>query len=170
MNYNQEDLEWLFRTFERLFHNYIKNVFEKRGIVGASNPHILFALRFNAQDMKATQKELGEMVGISPPTAAISIKRMEKAGILIKMQDKEDLRRNIIALTPKGLKIVDECRSVFEEMDAEMFKTFSMEEREQLRLFFLRLVHNLKAMGAQLPRYWNEETDSGDKNEGNENQ
>lgn len=153
MKYTQDDLEWLFRTLDRMFHNCIKSMFEKKGIVGASNPHILFTLRFNMKDMKATQKELGDMIGISPATVAISIKRMEKAGILCKISDKKDLRRNIITLTQKGVEIADECSAAFGEIDKEMFKGFSQDERDQLKQFYLRMIGNLKSMGAQLPLY-----------------
>lgn len=101
--------------------------------------------------MKASQKELGDAIGISPPTVAISVKRMEKAGLLCKISDEKDLRRNVITLTKKGVEYIEECLSIFDKTDRSVFDGFSELEREQLKRFYLRMIKNLETMGARLP-------------------
>lgn len=151
MEGNQNDLEWLFRTFDRMHRNCIRSEFQKRGIQEASHPSVLFALRYDMKDMKASQKELGDFVGISPPTVAISIKRMVKADLVRKVADERDLRRNIITLTPKGVEFVEECANAFDNIDRGMFAGFSEMEQEQLKAWYIRMIRNLESMGAQPP-------------------
>lgn len=151
MTTENSDIEWLLRAFDRMRRNCKNLELDKHGLKQASHPLILFILRYEMKDMTASQKEIGEAVGISPSTVAISIKRMEKAGIVCKVQDKNDLRRNLITLTEKGIKFLDEISSIFDEIDQNIFKGFSETELEQLKKFYLRMIYNLESMGAQMP-------------------
>ncbi len=151
MEYNRNDLEWLFRTFDRMRHNCIKAEFENRSLLEASHPLILFTLRYEMKDMTASQKEIGDAIGISPPTVAISIKRMEKTGLVHKVSDETDLRRNLITLTEKGMNLVEECSLAFNKIARGMFEGFSETERAQLKEFYIRMIQNLESMGVQSP-------------------
>jgi len=149
----QNDLRWLFHSLDRMHHNCIKAEFEKRGLCKASHPHILFAIRYEMKGAGVSQRELADVIGISPTTVAISIKRMEKAGLICKKPDKNDKRRNIIALTKKGKKITEECSAAFNEINRDVFKGFTKAEQEQLKKFYLRMIKNLELRGARLPVY-----------------
>ena len=151
VKYESDNLEDLFRIIFHMQHNCVKKEFEKGGIIKASHPPILFLLRHGTKNMAASQKEIADRLGISTPTVAISIKRMEKAGLLHKVADESDLRRNLITLTENGKRQVDEAQDVFEEADARMFQGFSPEDCERLKAYFLRIISNLEAMGAQPP-------------------
>ncbi|MCR4431741.1 MAG: MarR family transcriptional regulator [Tepidanaerobacteraceae bacterium] len=151
MEYDPNALEWLFRTFERMHHNCIKSEFARRGLSEASHPAILFSLKYEVRNMAASQKDIAQMLGISPPTVAISLKRMEKAGLVRKIVDENDLRRNLITLTDKGLQLLEECENTFYEIDRNIFNGFSDEEREQLKKFYIRMIYNLESMGVQPP-------------------
>lgn len=150
VEYEQNNLEWLLRIFDRMHHNCLKSALEKHGLREVTQPHILFTLH-KIKGMKASQKELGDAIGISPPTVAISVKRMEKAGLLCKVSDERDLRRNVITLTKKGVEYIEECSSIFDKIDRGIFEGFSELEREQLKKFYLRMIKNLETMGARLP-------------------
>lgn len=148
---DSNSLEWLFRTFNRMHLNLLKAEMVKRGLGEASHPAMLFTLKRDMKNMSATQKELAERIGISPATVAISIKRMEKAGLIRKVSDKNDLRRNCITLTEKGLHFVIECEAAIKKIDLGTFQGFSEAESKQLKQFYLRMIHNLEDMGAQTP-------------------
>ena len=153
MRYESDNLEALLHVIFHMHYSCVKREFERRGIVRASHPPILFLLRHEAENMAASQKEIADRLGISTPTVAISIKRMEKAGLLSKAADESDLRRNLITLTEDGKRQVDEAQDVFEGAYAKMFEGFSPEDCERLRVYFLRIVSNLEAMGAQPPEH-----------------
>lgn len=90
-----------------------------------------------------TQKEIAEMLWISAPSVATSIKRMEKAGLLEKNCDENDLRNNRICLTDKGKELTQKCRIEFNAIDEQMFSGFSPEECSLLYQFFDRMIANL---------------------------
>jgi len=151
VKYESDNLEALLHTIFHMQYNCTKKEFERRGIVRASHPPILFMLRHWTEGMAASQKEIADRLGISTPTVAISIKRMEKAGLIHKVPDESDLRRNLITLTEDGKRQVDEAQDAFEETYAKMFHGFSPEDCEQLKTYFLRIISNLESMGAQPP-------------------
>jgi DNA-binding MarR family transcriptional regulator len=151
MEFDSNAIEWVFRALNRMHLNYIENELEKRGFSKMSHPPILFILRYEMSDKVASQKELADFLGVRPSTIAISIKRMEKAGLVRKVSDGNDLRRNIITLTEKGEKLVDESSLVFDEIDKRMYEGFTEEEKEKLKKYYIRIMKNLENMGIQSP-------------------
>jgi len=151
MEYDSNAIEWLFRALNRMHLNYIENEMEKKGLDRASHPPILFILRYEMKNKAASQKELVDILGIRPSTVAVSIKRMENAGLVKKVTDDADLRKNIITLTEKGEKLVEESHLLFDEIDRKMYDGFTEEEKEQLKKFYIRIMKNLGNLGVQSP-------------------
>jgi DNA-binding MarR family transcriptional regulator len=143
--------EWLFRIVDRMHHSMLNQEFERRKLSAASQPLMLFILEDEGPGGSLSQKKLAERLGVSQPTVAVSIRRMEAAGLLGKVADGEDLRRNLITLSPKGSRLVRDCKAAFDDIDKRMFEGFSVKEREELRSYYLRIIENLEAMGAQRP-------------------
>jgi DNA-binding MarR family transcriptional regulator len=152
MVYGPDGIEQLLAAFNRMRHNLIRSEFERHGLKTASHPPILFTLYYEVKGRVASQKELARIIGISAPTAAISIKRMEKAGLLCKTSDASDQRKNLIALTPKGETLVKECAEIFTALDSQTFRGFSAREKEDLKGYYMRMIANLEAAGATPPQ------------------
>lgn len=92
----------------------------------------------------STQKELSNAIGVSAASIAVSIKRMQKSGIVEKVNDENDLRCNRITLTKKGkeqLRIIHEC---FDNIDAKMFRGFSEKELADCESYLDRIIKNLQ--------------------------
>jgi DNA-binding MarR family transcriptional regulator len=151
MNIDEMPPEWLFKVCDRMHHCMMSREFELRGLSKATHPFLLFALKAEGPGESLSQKELAEKLGVAPPTAAVSIRRMERAGLLAKKADREDSRRNCITLTPKGARLVTECREAFEDIDRKMFEGFSEQDKGKMRSYYIRMIRNLEAMGAQVP-------------------
>lgn len=151
MNIDDMGPEWLFRICDRMHHSMMIREFELRGLSKASHPFLLFALHDAGKGKSLPQKEIAEKLGVAQPTAAVSIGRMLRAGLLTKAPDQEDSRRKLVALTPKGERLVSECREAFDDIDARMLEGFSEAERKRLRAYYLRMIRNLEAAGAQVP-------------------
>ena len=75
-----------------------------------------------------TQKETADELDISPPSAAASLKRLEKAGLVERRPDPLDARRNCLYITENGLMRLEEHGRVFAELDERMFVGLSEEE------------------------------------------
>ena len=80
---------------------------------------------------------------VSPPSIATSVKRMQKAGMIRKIPDENDLRYNRLSITEKGKKQAALCRSGFNQVDRRMFEGFSEKEIELFREFLDRMTANL---------------------------
>ena len=107
----------------------------------------LTILEFIRKNEKCTQKMLAEHLGVSPPSIATSIKRMQKAGLLDKVQDQKDLRNNQLVLTDKGKDISEKCRAEFNKIDKQMFQGFDEHECEILCGYIDRITDNLLTDG-----------------------
>lgn len=90
-----------------------------------------------------TQKALADRLHVSPASVAVSIKRMQKSGVVDKIPSEEDLRYNRIRLTEKGRDLTRRTRELFDRLDDEMFAGFRTEECEQLYGYLCRMAQNL---------------------------
>ncbi len=102
-------------------------------------------LEYVKNNDKCTQKELALGVHISPASAAISLKRIEKAGLITRAVDTVDPRKNHISITVNGEKALQEFYKICDTTDKEMFKGFSEEDKETLNSLLLRLHDNLNS-------------------------
>ncbi len=155
--HSTDDLELLFRAVNKMHRRCLKKEMDSRGLGKVGQPMILFMLRNHEVAAKCDQKGFSKALGVSPATVAVSIKRMEKAGLVSKSTDPDDLRRNHLAITDKGLLLVNDCIRAFHDVDAGTFKGFSEEERIRLESSYRRMMENLVAMGAQVPTFMKQE-------------
>ena len=95
-----------------------------------------------------SQKELAEILGISPAAVATSLKRLEREGYVSRSTTDEDNRKNEIRITEEGLARVNKSRAIFEATDEALFAGFTTEEVETFISFLERMHHNLDVAGA----------------------
>jgi DNA-binding MarR family transcriptional regulator len=86
---------------------------------------------------------VAEACHISPASVAISLKRIEKAGLITRNPDPDDNRKNHLSVTPKGEDALKQFRKICDTTDKEMFKGFSDEEIDTLHSLLSRLHENL---------------------------
>lgn len=100
-------------------------------------------LDYVLQHDACTQKELAEAMHISAASIAVSIKRIEKAGLITRTPDETDSRKNHLSVTQKGKEAFMEFRKICDATDEAMFRDFTPEERETLHRLLVRLHNNL---------------------------
>lgn len=106
-------------------------------------PGQLPILEYVIEHDMCTQKELADMLQVSSPSIATSIKRMQKTGLLSKTASEDDLRCNRISITAKGKQLAGESRIAFDRIDERMFTGFNQDECEALCVYLDRLINNL---------------------------
>jgi len=143
--------EHLLRIFGRMHSLCMRSSFDKAGLDELSNPEILFYLCGREPGEAVTQKELADSIGISPPTAAVSIKRMERAGLLNKLADPQDLRKNRITLTDKGWQLTHRCMETGAKIHQEVLKGLTQEELSTMCDCYIRMIRNMQNAGIRLP-------------------
>ena len=67
-----------------------------------------------------TQKEAADELDVTPASAAASLKRLEKAGLVARQMDSRDARRNRLTLTPEGQEKLEANRRAFDALDKQM--------------------------------------------------
>jgi DNA-binding MarR family transcriptional regulator len=90
-----------------------------------------------------THSELASRMHVSPPTVTNTIKRMERAGFVVRRPDVEDERVSRVYLTDAGREIRDRVESVWQELDTTTLSGFNPEERILFRRFLLLVRDNM---------------------------
>lgn len=100
-------------------------------------------LEYIIEHEACSQKEIASAMHITPASAAVSLKRMEKAELIVRTPDEKDIRKKHILVTEKGKTALREFRKICKRTDENMFNGFSDEERNTLHKLLLRLHENL---------------------------
>ncbi len=104
-------------------------------------PPVMFALD---EADGPSNSELAEILRITPATLTNKIKRMERAGLVVRRRDPEDERVSRVYMTDKGRGIMSGLRTSIDEIDAILLKGFSEQEIEELEGMILRIIENLE--------------------------
>ncbi len=126
----------------QLHRRMLENNLEGSGIHRAQR-RLLMAL---ACDRFQSQVELARKLEVSAATIAVSLKTLEKAGLIRKRMRQEDNRVNFVELTEKGSRIVEESRDFFDMLDRQMFQGFNRDERKQFSHYLERMYENMQGM------------------------
>jgi DNA-binding MarR family transcriptional regulator len=86
------------------------------------------------------QKEICDELDLDRSTVADICSRMEKNGLLSRIQDRQDRRRNVLDLTPAGRAELARLKPMVEEVQVRLTRTLSATELEQLRALLARLI------------------------------
>ncbi len=146
MDTKYEKIQKILHLFFRRHQSCFLREHEKNGLSELSNPHILYILFHKPPNITITQKKIADIIGITPPTVAISIKRMEKAGIVKKIQSEDDLRENCVELTEKGIMMTEKLKTTAKNTYKSIFADFEDEEIEMFLRLLSRLIQNMDTM------------------------
>ena len=132
------------------FHGYhcthrsiIDARFREKGLYVGQPP----VLKFISENKNVTQKEIADFLHVSPPSVANSVKRLEDAGLVVRVADKKDARCNNLKLTKKGEELSEYANKLFEVVDEASFEGFTDEEIDLVISFLQRMTENIKAFG-----------------------
>ena len=90
-----------------------------------------------------TQKEAADTLDVTPASAAASLKRLEKAGLVARTPDPGDARRNQLSITALGIAQMEENCRRFRQLDEEMFAGMTEEEITAFRIACEKMFDNL---------------------------
>lgn len=132
-------IAWKLRDVHHEHMHQLRSLLQKYKLY-AGQPRILFTI---SRLKNATQREIAREMNVSPPSLSMSIKRMQKAGLLTKTQDPDDLRSNRIELSARGHEVDIRIKEDLLAMDRHMLCDFSVEEIEQLQIMLDRMHKNI---------------------------
>lgn len=133
-------VDLLIRSMRR-HHRGIERFVSDTGLHRSQRMILLF---LSQMDAMPSQRELATRFDISPACVARSLKTLANEGYISRCGDADDLRRNHVSITDKGLRIVQETRKTFDQFDQLAFEGFEMEEIRCLISLLSRLQDNLR--------------------------
>ena len=92
-----------------------------------------------------TLSELSEELGVAAATASVSVKRMEKAGFIIKKTDEEDARITRLYPTEKAKQAPENIRKKMDMLDEALKSGMTADEVKTLSDLLDRAIANMKA-------------------------
>ncbi len=88
----------------------------------------LHILDFIKDNQSCTQIEIAEYLNVSAASIALSTKRLERGGFIIKATDENNLRCKRLTLTEKGENVRADCKNILDFQDEKMFSGFTEDE------------------------------------------
>lgn len=105
-----------------------------------------------SSDTPPSQKELAAQLHISPAAVANAIKKLEIDGYVTRVADRADGRRNRVAVTPRGVEILDSTKHLFDRVNRTLKDGLSQEELDTLLRCFARMRSNLSDLVGETPK------------------
>jgi MarR family transcriptional regulator, transcriptional regulator for hemolysin len=90
-----------------------------------------------------TQAELARSAEIEQPTMALTLRRMERDGIISRIPDETDRRRAIVHLTPRAEALVPQIEAIAESINRRAFDGMPADSSAQLIDLLTRAAANL---------------------------
>jgi DNA-binding MarR family transcriptional regulator len=97
------------------------------------------------RDAAQTQKDMCHAMHLDPNNCVLLLNDMEAAGHVRRVRDSEDRRRHIVELTPAGKKALAHAERAMEDLEGEVLRPLSPEERAQLRELLERAISGAPA-------------------------
>ena len=148
MPVSSSQLELLSQQLNQAHRNAVNAELAARGLGEVGHPMLLTILKSsgseNSEGQCGAQRDLAELLNISPAAVANSLKSLERSGYIYREPQRKDARRNRMVLTDKGRQAVEGCQEVFAAVSKRMMAGFTPEEREQLYAFRRRMLNNLR--------------------------
>ncbi len=92
-----------------------------------------------------TQKEIADCMMISPASIAMSTKRMQKAGLLEKQTDENNLRCNILHLTPRGAELAQRFDQELEAFEDRILDGVTEADKQAAERVMDQIIENFRS-------------------------
>ena len=142
------EMDLLSRQMNQAHRAAVQAELNAAGLSEVGHPMLMSILQSAGEDPEGqcqAQRELADLLHVSPAAVANSLKCLERDGYIRREPWERDARRNRVLLTPKGAAAVEGCRDVFRRVSARMTAGFSPEELRQLAQFQRRMLDNLNS-------------------------
>lgn len=87
-----------------------------------------------------SQKEIAETFRISPAAVAVTLKKLEAGGYIVKTALEKDNRVNTVSVTDKALDVVNQTVEISKKLEKCLFENFTQDEID----FFCRCLEKMQ--------------------------
>ncbi len=96
-----------------------------------------------AQGKVICQKDIEEAFELKGSSITSLLQGLERKNFIMRRLDPSDERRKFVILLPKGLELLHDFESVFQQMDEKLVRDLTVEQQQMLVQILERMVHNL---------------------------
>lgn len=96
------------------------------------------------ENSTVTQRDLEAGLGLKNPTITGILNRLENKNLITRETNSNDRRSKIIKITDKSKSVIEKTYIHIEELESEIVKGFSDEEKEELAILLDKVLNNLK--------------------------
>lgn len=137
----EDSLQGLFLQTAHIYAAKTFSIFSKMNIHPKQVP--LIGILYMNEGI--SQRELSGILKIKPPTVAVSLKRLEGAGIVERRADEKDQRMSRVYLTKHGKELGELSCRVIKENGGKLFQDFSESEKCLMKRFLHQMIENLES-------------------------
>lgn len=135
-------VDLMIRT-SRLHHRNIEKLFDDTGLHRSQRRMLMHLSRCETMP---SQRRIADDFDVSPACVARTLKSLAGEGYITRAGDEDDLRRNTVAITEKGLGTVHETRRAFDQVDQVAFEGLSDDDIRLLACLLSRVQDNLRRL------------------------
>lgn len=146
-----ESVKWisdLFEEHERLYHLCLFYKLKEEKIHYGQIP-VLLAL---AERDGCNQCALATALNVSRASIGVSLRRMEKVGLVRRETCREDARYNTVYITDEGKRILEKAKEVLESTFRGTLEGVTPDELEAFRNIMEKMNRNISAMRDELKK------------------
>jgi DNA-binding MarR family transcriptional regulator len=134
-------------VYRRVMMN--KKIISESGLYLGQYPILVYL----SKNEGCTQKEIADWLGVSAASIALSTKRLQKAGYIIKEVDSGNMRRNTLSLTETGRDTMRRCHDATIAFENMMFDNIPEEMLQNFDEILTKFSENLTG-GEDLTTYY----------------
>ncbi len=130
------------KNASEIYGKVISDRLEKNGL-RASYKRVLEPL---VQHENLTQLELVKITSLKAPTISITLRNMEREGIVTRVKNTHDRRETHVAVTERGRRMYSKLVRAIEKVESDMLCDVSEEEKNALCSILEKISKNLENM------------------------
>lgn len=139
--------EMRFGRLIRMYYSRIQSQLVEVGLYRGQPPILMLLYKNDGM----SQKEMARALNLSPATMTVTLKRMEKAGLVLREMDEHDQRILRVHLSEKGREMCETGESRIGVVTAELLEGFTLEEQQQLNEYLGRIARNMERVVEKEP-------------------
>ena len=139
--------EMRFGRLIRMYYSRIQSQLAEVGLYRGQPPILMLLYKNDGM----SQKEIARALNLSPATMTVTLKRMEKAGLVLREMDEHDQRILRVHLSEKGREMCETGESRIGVVTAELLEGFTLEEQQQLNEYLGRIARNMERVVEKEP-------------------
>ena len=131
---------------DRLHRNAVESQINELGIHRSQH----LALRYISYEGKdATQTDIAKALEISPAAVTVTLKKLEKSGLITRTPQESDARANSIELTEEARILLKKSCAIFKSVNAAMCEGITEEELDVFISCTNKMIENLKKYSSE---------------------